>query len=131
MDPDPGSTPLTLLAVLSLLAANGFLVAAEFAFIAVRRTRLEQTARLGDVRAARVLPALERLEELAFASQIARSAATLLLGWVVARASRAWLVPYWGAGAPVMVGGVRIASAETVATAIGLGVAVLLHASLA
>ena len=131
MDPDPGSTPLTLLAVLSLLAANGFLVAAEFAFIAVRRTRLEQTARLGDVRAARVLPALERLDELAFASQIARSAATLLLGWVVARASREWLVPYWGAGAQVTVGGVPVASAETVATALGLGVAVLLHASLA
>ncbi|HET6765468.1 MAG TPA: hemolysin family protein [Longimicrobiaceae bacterium] len=131
MDPDPASTLFTLFAVLFLLAANAFLVAAEFAFIAVRRTRLEQTARLGDLRAARVLPALERLEELAFASQIARSAATLLLGWVVARASRDWLVPLWGAGSSVVVGGIPIGSAETVATALGLTVAVLLHASLA
>jgi CBS domain containing-hemolysin-like protein len=131
MDPDPSSTPLTLLAIFSLLAANGFLVAAEFAFIAVRRARLEQTARLGDPRAARVLPALERMEDLAFAAQIGRSAATLMLGWVATRAAREWLVPLWGAGRAVTVAGLPIGRAETVATALGLIATVLLHASLA
>jgi CBS domain containing-hemolysin-like protein len=131
MDPDPSSTPLTLLAVFSLLAANGFLVAAEYSFIAVRRARLEQTARLGDPRAARVLPALERLEELAFAAQIGRSAATLMLGWVAARAARAWLVPVWGAGSTVSIAGISIGHAETVATFCGLLAAVFLHATLA
>ncbi|MDB4947944.1 MAG: putative hemolysin [Gemmatimonadetes bacterium] len=130
MDPDPSSTPSTLFAVLLLLAANAFLVAAEFALIAVRRTRLEQTARLGDLRAARVLPALERLEELAFASQIVRSAATLLLGYVAGGLARSWLVPLWGAGAAVQVLGVALGPAEKVATALGLAVAVVVHASL-
>jgi CBS domain containing-hemolysin-like protein len=90
MDP-PSSLPLFI--ALGLVALNAFLVAAEFALIAVRRSRIEQNVRLGDPRAQRVLPPLERLEELVFAAQLARSTASILLGWMAVRIARDFLVP--------------------------------------
>ena len=91
MDPDPSR--LSLFIALALIAANAFLVAAEFALIAVRRSRIEQNVRLGAERSARVLPPIERLEELVFAAQLARSAASIALGVVALAIARGFLVP--------------------------------------
>jgi CBS domain containing-hemolysin-like protein len=91
MDPDPSS--LSLFAAVALVAANAFLVAAEFALIAVRRSRIEQNVRLGAERSARVLPPIDRLEELVFAAQLARSAASVGLGCVALVIARNFLVP--------------------------------------
>jgi CBS domain containing-hemolysin-like protein len=91
MDPDPSSLPL--LVALALIAANAFLTAAEFALIAVRRSRIEQNVRLGAARSPRVLPPIDRLEELVFAAQIARSAASIGLGYVAVLIARRTLVP--------------------------------------
>ena len=118
MDPDPGSLSL-LLAVPALVLANAILVAAEFALLSVRRTRIEQHVRQGDPRAARVLPALGRLEELLFAGQVGRSLITILLGIVAVAASRAYLLPQLRPGFSV-----------SGADAIAIGVVVALHATL-
>ena len=91
MDPDP--SPLPFFIALALVAVNAFLVAAEFALIAVRRSRIEQNVRLGDSRANRILPPLERLEELVFAAQLARSAASILVGWLAVLSAQRFLVP--------------------------------------
>jgi CBS domain containing-hemolysin-like protein len=91
MDPDPSSLPLFI--ALALIAANAFLVSAEFALIAVRRSRIEQNVRLGDPRAQRILPPLERLEELVFAAQVARSAASVMLGFVALEIAHRQLTP--------------------------------------
>jgi putative hemolysin len=128
MDPDPGS--LDLLVLIGLLAANAFLVAAEFALIAVRRIRIEQNLRLGDPRAARVLLALDRLEELAFAAQLARSAATIALGYHAVVMGRALLLPLWGPGVTVRVLGVPVGPADAVAAAAAMVLVILLHATL-
>jgi hypothetical protein len=69
MDPDPSSLPL--FAALALVAANALLTAAEFALIAVRRSRIEQNVRLGAARSARVLPPIDRLEELVIETHVA------------------------------------------------------------
>ena len=114
MDPDPSSLPL--FAVLALIAANAFLVAAEFALIAVRRTRIEQNLRLGDPAAARVFPSLERLEELVFAAQLGRSTSSILLGYFAVLAARGWLEPMGMFPVPAMV--------------LSLAVVVLLHATI-
>ncbi len=114
MDPDPSSLPL--LAALALVLANAFLVAAEFALIAVRRSRIETSPRLGDPRSQRVLPPLERLEELVFAAQIARSTASVGLGYVAVLAARGFLEPL----------GMRTFPA----TLVSLATVVLLHATL-
>ncbi|SOD02424.1 putative hemolysin [bacterium JGI 053] len=114
MDPDPSS--LSLFVALALVAANAFLTAAEFALIAVRRSRIEQNVRLGAARSARVLPPIDRLEELVFAAQIARSAVSIGLGYVAALIGRRLLVPMG------MIPGW--------ATVVSLAVAALAHATL-
>ncbi|WP_420125441.1 hemolysin family protein [Longimicrobium sp.] len=127
MDPDPGS--FSLLTIVGLVAANAFLVAAEFALIAVRRIRIEQSVRRGDQHAARVLPALDRLEELVFAAQVARSLASVALGWQSVLMARAYLVPVIGNG-PVRLFGLGLGSGLSVAIFIALFAVSLLHATL-
>jgi CBS domain containing-hemolysin-like protein len=126
MDPDPGS--FSLFTIVGLIAANAFLVAAEFALIAVRRIRIEQSIRLGDVRAARVLPALDRLEELVFAAQVARSLASVALGYQAILLARAYLAPVIGPG-PVRIFGIDLGSAMAVSIFIALFFVALLHAT--
>jgi CBS domain containing-hemolysin-like protein len=126
MDPDPGS--FSLLTIVGLIAANAFLVAAEFALIAVRRIRIEQSIRLGDARAARVLPALDRLEELLFAAQVARSLASVALGYQAILLARAYLVPVIGPGR-VRILGMELGSAMAVSVFIALFFVSLLHAT--
>jgi CBS domain containing-hemolysin-like protein len=91
MDDPPSS--LSLVAAAILIAANGFLAAAEFALIAVRRSRIEQNVRLGAARSPRVLPPIDRLEELVFAGQLARSAISITLGAIALLIARDFLVP--------------------------------------
>jgi putative hemolysin len=127
MDPDPGSIPL--LTIAALIAANAFLVAAEFALIAVRRIRIEQSMRRGDAHAARVLPALDRLEELVFAAQVARSLASVVLGYQAVLLAARYLVPAFGPDT-IRVGGVAIGSSFGVSVFLALLGVALLHATL-
>jgi CBS domain containing-hemolysin-like protein len=127
MDADSGSFPL--LTVVGLIAANAFLVAAEFALIAVRRIRIEQAIRRGDADAARVLPALDRLEELVFAAQVARSFASVVLGYQAVVLAMRYLVPLVGPGT-VRVGGFALGSALGVSIFLALLGVSLLHATL-
>ncbi|MBV9108447.1 MAG: HlyC/CorC family transporter [Gemmatimonadetes bacterium] len=100
---DPGPSSLSLFIALALVAANAFLVAAEFALIAVRRTRIEQNVRLGDPRAHRVLPPIDRLEALVFSAQLARSTCTVLLGYFALVAGRRFFEPLGLLPAPAAV----------------------------
>src|SRR5213078_3918351 len=61
--PGPGSESLglRLLAVLALVLANAFFVAAEFALVAARRTRIEALVRRGDRKARTVQAAFKDL----------------------------------------------------------------------
>jgi putative hemolysin len=127
MDPDPGSLPL--LTVAGLIAANAFLVTAEFALITVRRIRIEQAMRRGDAHAARVLPALDRLEELVFAAQVARSFASVVLGYQAVLLAARFLAPLLGPDS-VRLGGVVLGSAAGVAVLLALVAVALLHATL-
>jgi CBS domain containing-hemolysin-like protein len=126
MDPDPGS--LSFITILGLVAANAFLVAAEFALIAVRRIRIEQSIRRGDQHAARVLPALDRLEELVFAAQVARSLASVALGYQSVLLARAYLVPTLGPD-PIRLFGLTIGSSLSVSIFWALFAVALLHAT--
>ena len=55
---------LLLLAVALLVALNGLFVAAEFALVRSRRSRLEQMADEGDRRAARVIRQMDEMNSL-------------------------------------------------------------------
>ncbi|HEY0003800.1 MAG TPA: hemolysin family protein, partial [Pyrinomonadaceae bacterium] len=73
---------LKILAVLVLVFANGFFVAAEFAFVGVRRSRVESLASGGDKRAQRLLSLLDNLNAYLSASQLGITLASLALGWI-------------------------------------------------
>lgn len=75
-------TALKLLVVLVLVAINGFFVAAEFALVGVRRSRIETLASSGNRAAKRLIPLLNNLNAYLSASQLGITLASLALGWV-------------------------------------------------
>ncbi len=76
------STLLYLFLVLLLVATNGFFVAAEFALVSVRRSRVVSLAESGDVRAVRLLRLLDNLNSYISATQLGITMASLALGWI-------------------------------------------------
>ena len=76
------SAGIRLAAVLVLVAVNGFFVAAEFAFVGVRRSRIETMAAGGSRRARRLLQLLDNLNAYLSASQLGITLASLGLGWL-------------------------------------------------
>jgi CBS domain containing-hemolysin-like protein len=97
----PGSIGLRLLAVLVLVVANAFFVAAEFALVSARRTRIEAMIREGDRKAKAVRAAQQDLYRQLSAAQLGITVASILLGFVaedtVAYFFRQWLasLPTW------------------------------------
>jgi CBS domain containing-hemolysin-like protein len=77
-----GMTLLKLFAVLLLVAANGFFVAAEFALVGVRASRIETLAAGGSRSAKRLLHLLQNLNSYLSASQLGITLASLALGWI-------------------------------------------------
>jgi CBS domain containing-hemolysin-like protein len=77
-----GSILLRIGVALLLVAANGFFVAAEFALVGARRTRIEALARSGNRRAAVAEGAINRLDHYISGTQLGITLASLALGWV-------------------------------------------------
>src|ERR1044072_2652636 len=71
-----------LLSVLLLVAANGFFVAAEFALVGVRSSRIETLAAAGNRAAKRLMGLLQNLNAYLSACQLGITLASLALGWV-------------------------------------------------
>ncbi len=79
---DVGVTLARLLVVAALVAANGVFVAAEFAIVASRRTRVASLARRGGRTARLVQAAVENPEPFVAATQLGITMASLGLGWI-------------------------------------------------
>ncbi|HEY2962713.1 MAG TPA: hemolysin family protein [Pyrinomonadaceae bacterium] len=77
-----GTILIKLFSVLLLVAANGFFVAAEFALVGVRTSRIETLAAAGDRAAKRLLNLLQNLNSYLSACQLGITLASLALGWV-------------------------------------------------
>ena len=71
-----------LLGVVALVLANGFFVAAEFALVSVRRTRVEELIQQGHTSARAVKKALEDPDRFIAATQLGITIASLGLGWL-------------------------------------------------
>lgn len=67
---------------LLLVLANAFFVAAEFALVGARRTRIDALARSGNRRAKMVAAAIRRLDHYISGTQLGITLASLGLGWV-------------------------------------------------
>lgn len=73
---------IKIIVVLVLVALNGFFVAAEFAYVGVRRSRIEALAADGNKSALRLLDLLNNLNAYLSASQLGITLASLALGWL-------------------------------------------------
>lgn len=71
-----------LLAVVLLVAANGFFVAAEFALVATRRSRIDRLAAQGNASAKVVQDTLKHLDRYISGTQLGITLASLALGWI-------------------------------------------------
>lgn len=75
---------LVLLAVgVALIAANGFFVAMEFALLAARRARIEDSVEEGRFGAVSALSGMQSLNVQLAACQLGITAMSLMLGWIV------------------------------------------------
>jgi CBS domain containing-hemolysin-like protein len=88
-----GLTALGLAAIPVLIAVNGFFVAAEFALVAVRKTRVEELANQGVSGARSLLDAVGNLNRSVAACQLGITVASLALGFVSEPSIRQLLHP--------------------------------------
>ncbi len=102
-----------LFAIGFLVVANGCFVAAEFAYVAVERTSLENAAAGGDRVAGRAVGVLRRLSFMLSGAQLGITATSLLVGFIAEPVSRAALDP------PLSAVGVPAGSRPAVAVIVG------------
>jgi CBS domain containing-hemolysin-like protein len=112
-------TFLGLVAVAALILATGLFVAAEFAFVAARRGRLEDAASTGDAKAARAVEVHKRLSFMLSGAQLGITVTTLVVGFIAKPTLGRALEPIVGAlGVPESVSfGVAVTIGFVLATA--------------
>lgn len=114
---------LGILAVLALVLANGFFVAAEFALVAVRKSRVTELVAAGRMNAAVLQRALDHLDAHLAATQLGITISSLALGWI-GEPALAHLIQPLLAGLP---GGLDVAGSHAIAVAIAFVVITALH----
>jgi CBS domain containing-hemolysin-like protein len=123
----PQLTPLDLgmrlLVVLALVLANGFFVAAEFALVTVRKTRIDQLVAEGHRRARIVRRATSDPDGYIAATQLGITMASIGLGWVGEPAVASAIQPML-AFLPLNLAAV---TAHTVATVLAFALITALH----
>lgn len=117
------STPVSLLLVFLLVLANGFFVAAEFALVSVRRTRIDQLVTEGKPRARGVQKALGHLDTYIAATQLGITMASLALGFIGEPALAHLIDPLTSrflpeTGATITAHGLAVIIAFSIATAL-------------
>ena len=91
------SDPVFVFVALGLILLNAFFVAAEFAIVRVRTTRVAELARAGDWRAKAVAAAQRRLDAFLSATQLGVTLSSLGLGWIGEPAFQHLLEPVFAA----------------------------------
>jgi len=121
--PSSTSWVVRALAVVLLVAANAFFVAAEFALVSARRTRIEALVRKGDRKAKAAQRAQQDLYRQLSAAQLGITVASIMLGYV-AEESVADLFRQWFARLP---GWLAFLGRAGVASTVALGIISFLH----
>lgn len=103
---------LGVLVILAIIAANGYFVAQEFAYMAVDRTRLAALAAKGDASARRALAVTKRTSFMLSGAQLGITVTGLLVGYVAE--------PLVGESLGVLLGGAGISFETGVAVGTGL-----------
>jgi putative hemolysin len=113
---------LGILLIFVLVAANGFFVAAEFALVAVRRSRVAQLVTEGRIRARALKRATDHLDAYLAATQLGITISSLALGWI-GEPALAHLIEPLLAG----LGSFAVAGSHAIAVAIAFTIITALH----
>lgn len=114
---------LELLSVPALVALNGFFVAAEFALVSSRRTKIEEMIRKGVKGAKAVDAATEKLDRTIAATQLGITLASIVLGWVAEPPLARLIEPLFN----TLPAGWHGAAVHTIATGLALLVVTFMH----
>jgi CBS domain containing-hemolysin-like protein len=87
--------PAVLITIL-LVLANGFFVAAEYSFVRVRETQVDELAKTGSASARLAARIGDRLDEYIAAAQLGVTLASLAIGWIGEPAVAALIAPLFG-----------------------------------
>ncbi len=104
--------------IILLVLANAFFVAAEFALVAARRTRIDAMIRRGDRKAKSVRAALDDLNRQLSAAQLGITVASILLGYAAEGVLGDVLHGWFARLPPSLAFATRASFAATVAVAI-------------
>jgi CBS domain containing-hemolysin-like protein len=109
---------VAILVVIALILVNALYVAAEFAAVSVRRSRIQQLAADGNPLASWLLPVLgspKTLDRYIGACQIGITLSSLVLGAYAQATFAVWLTPYFAS-----VGGLQELAAQSTSAAVVL-----------
>jgi CBS domain containing-hemolysin-like protein len=115
-------TAALLVLLLVLIAINGVFVAAEFALVRSRRSRLEQLASEGNRRATVVLGQLDQIDEYLSACQVGITMASIGIGALVEPAVASVIKPAFGALSHGVAVTISVAIAFVLVTALQISV---------
>ncbi|MGB2710694.1 MAG: hemolysin family protein [Conexibacter sp.] len=116
-------TALLLIGLLALVAINGFFVAAEFALVRARRSRIEEMAQEGQAGASTALAELEEITEYLSACQLGITLASIGIGFLGEPAIAELIEPAFGSSVSHGVAaGISIAIAYVIVTAVHITV---------
>lgn len=113
-----------LLAVILLVFANGFFVAAEFALVGVRRSRVEQLMTEGHPQAKPLKRAVDKLDTYLAATQLGITMTSLGLGWIGEPALAAIIEPVLHSFLPH---GLAVIGSHTLSVIIAFTIITTLH----
>jgi magnesium and cobalt exporter, CNNM family len=133
--PESSWVAAKLASVVVLVALNAFFVAAEFALVGARRTRLEEMAQRGDRKALLAQRATRSLDRYISATQLGITLSSLGLGWIgepalagLIQGVFSWLP---ASVAPIATHGVAVVIAFTIITAMHIVLGELMPKALA
>jgi CBS domain containing-hemolysin-like protein len=123
MEHSLGSILWRLAALLALVLANGFFVAAEFSIVTVRKTRVDQLIAEGQMGARAVRRAVSDPDAYIAATQLGITMASLGLGWIGEPVLAELIQPFFSA-LPVAA---AQASAHSISVAVAFAIVTALH----
>ena len=112
-----------IVALLALVFANGFFVAAEFAIVTVRKTRVDQLVAEGNRGARAVRRAVSNPESYIAATQLGITMASLGLGWIGEPALASMIQPLF----QWLPATIAETTAHSIAVAIAFAIVTSLH----
>jgi CBS domain containing-hemolysin-like protein len=115
-------TAIALVALLVLVAVNGFFVAAEFALVRSRRNKLDQLAQEGSGSARRALHQLDHIDEYLSACQVGITMASIGIGFLGEPALADLIEPVFGGLSHGVATALAFAIAFTLATSLHITV---------